>query len=408
MIKDKNFIGFIWHAFWLALSQTFAEKNVVLPGLILFAGGTQEHVGILTSIMIGIPLITQLLFASYLTNKTLKKKFLLWGIYLRVSAFLGVGLSIFFFDAFSPAIFILIIFIWMGLFALSGAFAGISYTDIVGKSFDRSKLKKFFVTRQFLTGGGIFISALIVDRILTHIKYPENYQTAFITAAALLLIASFGFLYLKEKPSKISHRYNGFIEVLKKIPEEIKLNSNLKYFVIAANLIGMAFVLIPFYLGFIKQSYTLTTNEIGNFLLVQITGMIISNFIWNKVVKKLSFKGMLNISVILLSSLPLLALVLNYFNNINLFYLLFLFTGSAISAQRIALDGVIIEISNEANRPLYTGIFGTLNLTSALIPIILGIIFAKAEYAIIFITFSIITMYALVIIKKMMCPVDLE
>ncbi len=408
MSYDRNFIGFIWHAFWLALALTFAEKNVVLPGLILFAGGTQTQVGILTSIMIGIPLVTQLLFASYLTNKIFKKKFLLLGIYLRVFAFLGVGLSIFFYDKYGPDFFILIILIWMSLFALSSTFAGISYTDIIGKSFDSNERKKFFVTRQFLTGSGIFISAIAVNRILTHIKYPENYQTAFLSAAILLFIASFGFLYLKEKPSEIAQRYFGLGDVLKSIPGEFKRNSNLKYFVIAANLIGLTFVLIPFYLGFIQRNYSITPGEIGKFLLVQITGMILSNLLWHRVIKKLSFKGLLNISVVLLSLLPLLALALNYFNNINFYYLLFLFAGSAISAQRIALDGVIIEITNEANRPLYTGIFGTLNFTSAAAPILLGILFMTAGYTVIFIVLSLITLFALTIIKKMVCPIDLE
>jgi len=94
MNTNRNFIGFIWHAFWLALAETFAEKNVVLPALILFTGGTQTQVGILTSLMIGLPLFTQLLFAGYLTSKSRKKNFLLGGIYLRVFAFLGVGMSI--------------------------------------------------------------------------------------------------------------------------------------------------------------------------------------------------------------------------------------------------------------------------------------------------------------------------
>lgn len=132
-MNKRNFAGFIWHAFWLALAETFAEKNTVLPGLIILVGGSQTEVGILTSIMIGVPLFSQIVFASYLTNKPLKKNFLLGGIYLRVFAFAGVGLSIFYFNSFSTLTFIYILFFWMTLFALSGAFAGISYTDIVGK-----------------------------------------------------------------------------------------------------------------------------------------------------------------------------------------------------------------------------------------------------------------------------------
>jgi len=293
MIKNRNFFGFSWHAFWLALAETFAEKNTVLPGLILLAGGTQNDVGILTSIMIGVPLFGQLLFAGYLTAKERKKKFLLLGIYLRVFAYAGVGFSIFFFNHFSTSAFILMIFFWMLLFAASGAFAGVSYTDIIGKSFDTDGRKKFFVFRQFLSGAGILISALIVNRILTNINYPDNYQIAFFTAGGLLLTASIGFLLLKEKPSEINKNFGNLFDILRKIPSEIKANANLKYFVLSSNLIGFTFVLIPFYIGYIKNGYTLNEGEIGTFLMLQISGMILSNLLWHKLVKRFSFKGML-------------------------------------------------------------------------------------------------------------------
>ncbi len=405
---NRNFAGFIWHAFWLALAETFAEKNTVLPGLILLAGGTQTDVGILTSIMIGVPLFSQIIFASYLTNKPLKKKFLLGGIFLRASAFAGVAFSIFYFDSFTTSWFILIIFIWMTLFALSGAFAGVSYTDIVGKSFDNAGRKKFFVTHQFLSGIGILISAVIVKEILAGIEYPQNYQAAFFTASGLLFLASIGFMILKEKPSDITVRYKSIFAVIRIIPAEIKASANLKYFILTTNLIGLTAILIPFYVGFIKQSNHLDEGNIGTFLLFQIIGMITSNLLWHKLVKIFSFKGMLRTAIVLLSMLPVLALLVDSFNSLNLFYILFFLAGSAISAQKIAQEGVIIEISNEANRPLYTGIYGTLNLSSVLLPLLLGLILDSTGYTIVFILLSVTTISALRLANKMVCPVDLE
>lgn len=132
--EKRNFIAFIWHAFWLALAQTFADNNTVLPGLILLAGGSQFEIGLLTSIMIGIPLIAQVLFASYLIRKPLKRKFLLLGIYMRVFSFIGVVLSLSSIESSDPKFIIYSVFGWMFLLSISGAFAGISYIDILGKS----------------------------------------------------------------------------------------------------------------------------------------------------------------------------------------------------------------------------------------------------------------------------------
>ena len=300
------------------------------------------------------------------------------------------------------------IFLWMLLFTTSGAFAGISYTDIVGKSFDSPERKKFFVYRQVLSGSGILISAIIVKQLLSNIEYPYNYQAAFFTAGVLLLIASLGFIFLKEKPSELSLGYRNILEVIKLIPGEIKSNPTLKYFVLSSNLIGFSLVLIPFYIGFIKRNYALTNDEIGNFLLCQIIGIIASNILWNKLIKIISFKGMLKVAAFLLSFTPVLALIFNQFNNMNLFYILFLFNGSAISAQKIAQEGSIIEISNETNRPLYTGIFGTLSLTAAFFPLLLGLMMENINFIIVFLSLSILSLSALLVINKMVCPVDVE
>jgi len=406
--NNRNFLGFIWHAFWLALAETFAEKNTVLPGLILLGGGTQFDVGILTSIVIGVPLISQLAFASYLTNRELKKNFLLFGIYLRVSAFIGVAVSIYFFEYFSETTFVLVIFIWMSLFSLSGAFAGVSYTDIIGKSFNTDERKKFFVFRQFISGVGILISAVIVKEILSSVSYPQNYQVAFFMAGALLFVASMGFVVLKEKPSQISQRYNTFIDVIKTIPTEIKKSSNLKNFVITTNLIGFTFVLIPFYVGYIKNSFVLNKEVIGWFLLIQIIGIIFSNIIWHKLVKRFSFKGMLRVDILINAVLPPIALVLGLLENMTMFYILFFFNGFAISAHKISLEGVMVEISNESNRPLYTGIFGTFNLVSMIIPLLIGTFLVNVGYTFLFVVLPFISLSAVHFVNKMICPIDLE
>jgi len=226
--EKRNFFAFNWHAFWLALAQTFADKNTVLPGLILFAGGTQLEIGYLTSIMIGIPLISQLLFASYLTRKPRKKYFLLLGIYMRVLAFAGVVLSLSSLESSNPDFIIYSVFAWMFLFSISGAFAGVSYTDILGKSITGETRKRFFVFRQFLSSLGVLISALVVRFILRELEYPQNYIIMFSAASALLFIATFGFLMIKERPSEIKESPESLLTILRSIPSIIKKDGNLR------------------------------------------------------------------------------------------------------------------------------------------------------------------------------------
>lgn len=207
-----------------------------------------------------------------------------------------------------------------------------------------------------------------------------------------MFIAAFGFVLLNEKPSQISQRYKNIKEVIKAIPGEIKKSNNLKNFIISTNLIGITFVLIPFYVGFVKDKLEITEEVIGTFLVIQIVGMIVSNIFWHQLVKRFSFKGMLRVTIIINAILPIAALLLAAMNNISSFYVLFFINGSAISAQKIAYEGVLVEISNESNRPLYTGIFGTLNLATMIVPLLIGAFLVQLGI-IYFLPFYLLSLY---------------
>jgi MFS family permease len=404
--EKRNFIAFNWHAFWLALAQTFADKNTVLPGLILLSGGTQFELGLLTSIMIGIPMVSQLLFASYLTQKPYKKYFLLLGIYLRVVAFIGVALTLYSLDSSDPSFVIYSVFGWMFIFSVSGAFAGVSYTDILGKSISSVTRKRFFVTRQFLNSIGVLISALLVRAILKEVEYPNNYVYMFAAASVLLFIAAIGFIKLKERSSEILKVPKKFTEVLRSIPSIIRSDANLRNLVLSVNVLSVSFTMIQFYLSLVKSQSELSKEVIGNFLLFQIIGMILSNFIWFRFTKSKGFKGMFKITIVLYAFLPIMALIFALFLPMEYFGIVFLLIGASFSAYKISSDSVLIEISDESNRALYSGIYGTLNLTMALFQLIIGVLISSLGFTTVFIISSLLTFSALFFLSKMVCPID--
>lgn len=404
--EKRNFIAFSWHAFWLALAQTFADKNTVLPGLILLSGGSQFELGLLTSIMIGIPLVSQLIFASYLTQKPKKKYFLLLGIYMRVFAFFGVAITLYSVESTDPRFIIFAVFGWMFIFSISGAFAGVSYTDILGKSISTNTRKYFFVVREFLNSVGILISALIVRAILKEIEYPNNYIYMFSAASVLLFVGAGGFLFLKERQSEIAQIPQKLFETIKSIPAIVKSDSNLRNLIISVNLLSVSFTMIPFYMSLVKSQSVLSKEVIGNFLLYQIIGMILSNFLWLKYTKLKGFKGMFKMAAILYGTLPILALLFVQFVPMSYFGIIFFLIGGSFAAYRISSESILIEISDESNRPLYTGIYGTLNLTIAIFPLIIGILIATLGFSIVFVITSLLTFTAIIFLNKMICPID--
>lgn len=399
----RNFWAFVWHAVFLAFTTAFADSKTVLPNLILLVGGNKFHLGLFTTIVLGVPLLSQLIFAGYLSAKIRKKFYLLLGIYLRVVALLGVAFTLTKFDQLQSSAVIALVYIWMFMFAFSGAFAGISYTDILGKSIEGEVRKKFLVLRQFLSSGGILLSALVARQLLKSLAFPQNYQLLFTAAAGLLFIASFGFVAIKERPTEAPIESRNFIAIIKMIPRLLRSDSNLKNYIILANLIGFTITISPFYIALAKDQFNMDAQMVGNFLLFQITGMVVSNLLWSRVVKKSAFKGVLKFAIVIQGLVPAIALLFSAYFPANIYNLVFFISGSAFSAYRIAIEGVMLEITTESNRVLYAGVIGAFNLTIPIFPILAGITIAAFGYTAVFLSAGTLTLSSFYFIHQLRC-----
>ncbi|MHB2153960.1 MFS transporter [Calditrichota bacterium GD2] len=406
-MNKRNFYGFLWHALWFAFTSAFTDYNTVLPALIVKAGGGMWHIGVLTFISIGVPLASQLLFTPFIETRPQKKPFLLLGINLRIVALAGIGFTIYWF-LHNPSftLFMINVYLWMLFFTFSGAFAGLSYTHLLGLSFEGDERKHLIVSKQVLSAIGLALSATAVTFILRQKPYPGNYMQLFFMASGMLLVASAGFWLLNEKTVEIKKNRTSILNFLKRIPQILRDNKNLTYLIVAANLLSASMILIPFITGSLKGKFEFSGSLIGNLLIFQYAGMIVSNWIWKKIVKRKGFKGLLKMTALLIGSMPPMAYFILQLNMVLPLYFFFFLVGSGISAFKIAIEGGLLEISTNENRVLFTGVFGATNLISSLFPLLTGLLFYLISPAFILFAFGLISLSALFFIKKLNCPVD--
>ena len=401
-----NFFSFLWHALFLAFAKNFMDVNTIIPAMLINAGGTTTDLGILTAIMIGGASFMQIVFAGFLFKRRRKKKYLLTGIYLRVSALLGMGFLLAQASR-MPAVYIISsIFILISIFSFSGSFANISYTDILGKSIAPESRKKFFVVRQIIVSIGILVSAIIVRYLVRHYEYPQNYNILFISAGVLLLIASFGFWMIREKPTDFESSGINFLSVFKAFKKMFIEDRNLRYYMLLVNSTGIGLTLVPFYILLAKERIGLPAETVGNLLLLQIIGMIASNLLWKFLIKKGAYKGLVRTYAVISSVLPILALLFSASKTIYLF--IFFLSGFNISAYQIAIPGILLEISKEQNRALYTALSGAGSFFTILFPIIAGVLIPRLGYPPVF-GFSIVIIAASILfVNKLNCKQSTE
>jgi MFS family permease len=393
---------FIWHSVFLALTMSMIDFNTVFPALLDTLTKQKVIFGILYSILLGAPLVFNILFSHFLKHQKYKKKYLILGIYLRALSFLGMAIFVMFFSKNSPNIVIISFFFLIFIFSISGGFAGISYADIIGKLFNSKERGKLYASKQFLSSLSAFIGGLIVSRVfsLGNFMYPYNYVIVLFIGFVGLAIASVGFLFIHEPPSETNeNKDEKFIDFLKSVPSILNNDKVFLEFIITENLASFSLMILPFYMVFAKDIFSIDNSFIGKYLLFQITGTILSNILWGFISNKFGSKSVIKICILTGASIPFIAILLSNFGP-NIFAIVFLFIGFIISGRRIGFETYLLDIAPSDKRTVYFGIRGTLNILAVILPILGGLFIDKIGYYFTFSVVGIVMIIAFLLFSK--------
>jgi len=316
-----------------------------------------------------------------------------------VLALAGLGALLFFLQSRTSGFMLGLMFLFITLFSLTGAFANISYFDILGKSVNPGKRKTFFSTRQIISGIIVLGAAFLARKILIIRDFPVNYSFMFFIGATLLLAASLGFWNLKETvPStlKISG-IKGFIKVLKK---EVRENKQLVWFMGFINTQGIAVSFLPFVVLYAKEAFGAQSTETGTFLLFKVIGIVFVSALVLLGAKKLKYNLLLYSNVFFSLMLGLMPLLIT---DISLLKYIFVMGGLVYALYTMTMNGLLLEISGNENRALYTGFAGAGNILPALFPLVGGTIIEVFGFAAFFVLFMVVISFAAFFIFKIGC-----
>jgi MFS family permease len=326
------------------------------------------------------------------------------GIYLRSISFLGMALFTYYFAQRSPLVVIISLFFWIFLFSISGGFAGLAYTDIIGKIFKKEERGKVYTYKQFFGSIAALLGGLIIAKIFSpdYIEYPLNYTLSFSIGSAGLFIAALAFWFIKEPQAKVTNQQKEPLKTfIKKIPVLLKKDEHFLHFIIVENLSSFSLMILPFYIVFAKDTFLISESYVGRYLLFQIIGTIFSNIFWGYIFNKYSSKTVVSTCIFLGTIIPIVAIVLSFFGP-NLYSIVFFLVGFVISGRRVGFDPYFLEIAPEEERPIYLGVRGTLNFMTVIMPTIGGLFIQTMGYYTTFIIVTTVMLTDLYLIKHKM------
>ena len=398
-LSHKNYKSLLWHAAFLALAKNFMDVDTIIPAMVIDAGGNSVHVGFLTAILLGVAKIAQFFFAPFLQNKEQKKGYLLLGINSRVFSLAALATVFLFSGNLEEDTILLLIFIFITIFSVSGSFANISFTDILGKSVLPEKRKSFFSIKQAISNTGILISAYLASRVLVVFDYPSNYSALFFIAAFSLLIASLGFWNVKEISVNVL-KINGLKGFIKEIKNEFRTNKKFVHYLLMVNTLGISITLLPFLILYAKDIYGAGNDEVGRFLLFKVIGSVITGILLFYYSRRIRYQSMLYFMGILAFIMPGLVYIIP---SGSLFFLVFIPGGVIFALQQIVMSGVLLEISSNHNRAFYAGLAGVGNILPALFPIAGGWLIKLWGFGLFFTIFMAVILTSFYFIHRLGC-----
>lgn len=399
-ISKSNRWAYLWHAAFLALAQSFMDVDTIVPAMMVDAGGSSMQIGILTAILVGGTGFSQLLFTPFLGSHKRKKKDLLLGIYLRVAALFLLALLLFQISGKSEnGLIILAVFVLGSVFSISGAFAAISYSDILGRSVLSDERKSFYATRQIIASSGVIISAFFAGKLLTSLSYPTNYAWLFSIAALSLAVASIGFLRIKEVEGPAIF-LKSFGRYFSAIYQEIKNNRKIRYYLLLVNFLGVSMVLLPFLVLYGKTMYQVDNSFVWNLLILKVVAGVLTGFLILGLSKRIKYTPLLySIAAVVL----LVLIVMILFPSQAMLQVSFFLGGVVFASYRVVMEGVLLEVSDHKNRTLNIGMVGAGNIIPLVFPIIGGYLIGAFGFPVFFGVFFILLLVSLYYIKALNC-----
>lgn len=386
MPKQSNFINlrsnrtrFITQGFFLSIAVAVADTSTVLPLIVDFFGGGKILVGVLSSLMKGGAVIMQLWTAFKAQEHSvvlgsLKKVFI-----FRFLTWFFVGLSILIFADFNNYIILILISVFLFLFSFSAGVGIIYYQELLGKSFTKEYRGKAISYKQIAAGIAGILSGGISGFILERFSKPESFSYLFLVSGIIMALGFWAFWKFKEEPkiNTVKREQNFGLFLINAI-KLFNSDSKLKIQVFSRLISYSIFLILPFIILKAKNDFGVSGKSIGLIISVQMTGAVLSNFVWGWLSSKNRNKCVILISFILAIGAVALTFIADEF---WYFYIVYFLVGAAIDGFRLAFSNLILIISPEDKRPMYIAVQNNLSSVGLFFPILGGVIYNSFDYS---------------------------
>ena len=164
-------------------------------------------------------------------------------------------------------------------------------------------------------------------------------------------------------------------------------------------------MVLPFYVVYAREQLGAPADSVGWFLLAQVLGGSLSNFIWAHIVDTSGSCRMLFLCAVISTITPLFAVVLGSLSWMALMPIFF-FAGAVFNGRKVGFQSALLEVSPVAERSTYAGLNAVLTLPVAFLSLLAGLLLQYWSYTVLFFIASIFIGLGAVVIRRWSLEVD--
>lgn len=365
----------------------------MIAALVAQLTGSTVWVGGLATVLLLSSALPQIVVARLIEPRPRKMRWLLLAIYLRVASWAALALLLFLLGAHHPHLVAWLLIALLVVFSAGGGLGGVPYTDIIGKVIPKQRRGAFFGGKEALAAPLALGGALLVKPILGGLAYPANYALLFALAAAALLVASLGFLVIREPPSPTPHRAARSWRLYRRqLAQTARI---LRVLVAVQILTGFSMMVLPFYVVYANTILHAPLSAVGLFVVAQVSGSVVANLLWARLVDRHGSRAMIATCAALSASVPLMALA-SHWLGWHAMLAVFALAGASLGGRRVGFQSALLELAPAAERPTYAALNATLILPIAVLPLLAGLFLRSGSYVPVFLLSSgVVTIGAL-------------
>jgi MFS family permease len=402
-LNRRNFTAGLWHGAFMTLGVSLTQPTIVISAFVADLTGSTIWVGGLMTVLTVAGAIPQLFVARLIEPRPRKMPYLLIAIYLRVISWGILAWSIYIFGEQDPIALAGILVGMLVIFYAGGGLGNIPYTDIIGKIIPPNKRGAFYGGKGVLAGPLSVGAAFAARHILANVPYPNNYALLFGIAAVGLAIASIGFLVIREPIAKKTHQKpQSWPEFRQHL---LVVSRKLKPLITVQILTGFSLMVLPFYVVYAREQLGAPMDAVGWFLLAQVLGGSLSNFVWAHLVDTSGSRRMLFICAVISAIKPLFVIVLGSLSWMAMLPIFF-FAGAVFNGRKVGFQSALLEVSPTAERSSYAGLNAVLTLPVAFLSLLAGLLLQYWSYTALFFIASIFIGLGAVVIRRWSLEVD--